>query len=116
MLGRLTDCPLFALVRNRLGPWRLSRASGPLARRTGGGGKLDTRKRNHARDGTRYSGGEHRLTCPGTCCFVFWLIGCKPIGSANWITTVGVSSTESGRGLRNELSASWLTSSDPEPS
>ena|SRR5712692_1049692 len=30
MLGRLTDCPLFALVRNRLGPWRLSRASGAL--------------------------------------------------------------------------------------
>ena len=38
---------------------------------------------NSAPDGTRYSGGEHRLTCPATCCSVFWLIGCKPIGSAN---------------------------------
>src|SRR6266487_2346140 len=38
------------------------------------------------------------------------------LGSANWITTVGVCSTGSGRGLRNGLSASWLTSTRPEPS
>ena len=38
-------------------------------------------------DGTRCSGGEHPLTCPATCCFVSWLIGCKPIGSVNWMPT-----------------------------
>jgi ABC-type uncharacterized transport system substrate-binding protein len=34
-------------------------------------------------DGIRRSGGEHPLTCPVTCCFVSWLIGCKPTG---WVT------------------------------
>jgi Protein of unknown function (DUF3551) len=35
--GRLTDLPPLRLVHDRLGPWRLSRASGAPARRTGGG-------------------------------------------------------------------------------
>src|SRR5205085_11789834 len=64
---------------------------------------------NSAPDGTRCSGGEHLRTCPATCCSVFWLIGCKPTGSANWVPTAGVCLTGSGRGLRSGLTASWLT-------
>jgi hypothetical protein len=30
------------------------------------------------------------LAYPATCCFVFWPIGSKPIGLANWMPTVGV--------------------------
>jgi len=66
--------------------------------------------------GTRYSGGERPLTCPATCCFVFWLIGCKLIGSANWRPTLGVCLTGSGRGLLTRPTGLWLTSTDPEPS
>src|SRR5947199_5375874 len=40
----------------------------------------------------------------------------QAIGSANWITRVGVCSIGSGRGLRNGLAGSWLTSTCPEPS
>ena len=54
-------------------------------------------------DGTRSSGGEHPLTCPAICCFVFWPIGCKPIGSATSMPTAGVCWTGSGRGLRDEI-------------
>ena len=32
-------------------------------------------------DGIRCSGGEHPLTCPVTCCFVSWLIGCKLVSA-----------------------------------
>ena len=71
---------------------------------------------NSAPDGTRYSGGEHRLTCPGTCCFVFWLIGCKPISSANWMRTLGVYLTGSGQGRRKGLTGLWLISTAPGPS
>ena len=71
---------------------------------------------NSEPDGTRCSGGAHPLTCPATCCFGFWLIGCKPIGSANWMPTAGVCLTGSGRGLRTGLTGSWLTSTGPEPS
>ena len=71
---------------------------------------------NSAPDGTRCSGGAHPLTCPATCCFGFWLIGYKPIGSANWMPTAGVCLTGSGRGLRTGLTGSWLTSTGPKPS
>ena len=40
---------------------------------------------NCERDGIRYSGGEYPLTCPVTCCFVSWLIGCKSTG---WETSM----------------------------
>jgi hypothetical protein len=53
---------------------------------------------NSEPDGTRCSGGARPLTCPATCCFGFWLIGYKPIGSVNWMPTAGVCLTGSGRG------------------
>jgi hypothetical protein len=31
-------------------------------------------------DGTPCSGGEHRLTCPATCCFVFWRLQADRLG------------------------------------
>ncbi len=37
---------------------------------------------NSEPDGAPCSGGEYLLTCPATCCSVFWLIGCKPISLA----------------------------------
>src|SRR2546422_1158242 len=52
---------------------------------------------------------------PGTCCSVFWLIGCKPINSANWMPTVGVCSNGLGQD-RKGLTGWWLTSTDPGPS
>ena len=48
-------------------------------------------------DGIRCLDAAHPLTCPATCCFGSWLIGCKPIGSATWMPTVGVCLTGSGR-------------------
>src|SRR5215470_17751552 len=44
-----------------------------------------------------------------------WLIGCKPIGSGNWMPTVGVCLTASGRGLAMRPTGSRLTSTEPEP-
>ena len=41
---------------------------------------------------------------PATWCFGFWLIGCKRIGSANWMPTVGVCLTGSGSGSAEGIS------------
>ena len=39
------------------------------------------------------------LTCHAICCFVFWLIGSKPITSATWTRTLDVCLGGSGRDL-----------------
>jgi hypothetical protein len=106
--------------------WRRDDDSGPMALRITRMERRSTPRsracavstsRNCRPDGTRRSGGERRpLTCPAICCFVFWLIGCKPIGSAISMPTVGVCLTGSGRGLRTRLPGSRLNSTDPEPS
>ena len=48
--------------------------------------------------------------------FRVWLIGCKPIGSANWMPTAGVCLIGLGQGHRIGLTGSWLTSTGPKPS
>ena len=66
-----------------------------------------------APDGTRCSGGGHRLIYPDTCCFVLWPTGCRPTGSVTSMPTVGVCSIGSGRSLRTGSTGSSLTSTDP---
>src|SRR5262245_7713078 len=96
--------------------YKVDRLTRSLAETTRSRGCAVSTSRNCRPDGTRHSGGGHPLTCPATCCFVSWLIGCKPIGSANWMPTVDVCLTASGRGRPMRPTGLWLTSTDPEPS
>ena len=53
-------------------------------------------------DGILSLGGAHPLTCPATCCFGSWPIGCKPIGSVTCMPTAAVCWTGSGQGTSEQ--------------
>jgi hypothetical protein len=62
--------------------------------------------------GRTRSGGKRPLTCLAIFCFVFWLIGFRPINWATWMVRVGVCSTLRGR-PRKQASAPWTWGAGP---